>query len=315
MLRESKARQHYTGDNALETSNMRRIAVRCGVALLATFVFAALWVTAGAQDPAVPKTSAADPATESPATPKSEAAPKAEAESKSEAPAKTEAPPKAETPAQTEPAPAVPKPMLEGDGKIRLSPDYPVWLDRKNKQVLVEGEVCLQQGSLEMLVTLAGGKTHESVVACKVKAFIVHAALLALGAKPGQPVQFAPTFKPAQGTEIEVRFRWTDATGKVHEIAGQDWVRHARTRRAMKDPFVFGGSGFLVDETTGERVYQAEQGDFICVSNFPTAMLDVPVPSPQDAADLVYEAFTERIPPIRTPVMVILIPKLEAKGK
>ncbi len=40
---------------------------------------------------------------------------------------------------------------------------------------------------------------------------------------------------------------------------------------------MFGGSGFWVNKETGEKHYMAKSGDFICVSNFPTAMLDLPV--------------------------------------
>ena len=82
---------------------------------------------------------------------------------------------------------------------------------------------------------------------------------------------------------------------------------------------MFGGSGFWTDERTGERHYQAQSGDFICVSNFPSAMLDLPIPSTDKDGSLLFEAFTERIPPLGTPVTLILTPKLdkkpEAEGK
>jgi hypothetical protein len=54
---------------------------------------------------------------------------------------------------------------------------------------------------------------------------------------------------------------------------------NTRTGKPLEYPWVFAGSGFWVDETTGEKSYLAESGDFICVSNFPSAMLDLPVAS------------------------------------
>jgi len=51
----------------------------------------------------------------------------------------------------------------------------------------------------------------------------------------------------------------------------------------------------------------------ICVSNFATATLDLPVPSSQDNAGLLFAAFTENIPPIGTRVRMILVPRVEAK--
>ena len=55
----------------------------------------------------------------------------------------------------------------------------------------------------------------------------------------------------------------------------------------------------------------AESGDFICVSNFATAMLDIPVQSSQANDSLEFVAFTEHIPPLGTPVRMILKPKLK----
>jgi hypothetical protein len=51
----------------------------------------------------------------------------------------------------------------------------------------------------------------------------------------------------------------------------------------------------------------ADGGDFLCVSNFPTAMLDVPVSSSAKGS-LLFQAFTERIPREKTKVRLVLIP-------
>ncbi|HWY87942.1 MAG TPA: YdjY domain-containing protein, partial [Gemmataceae bacterium] len=59
--------------------------------------------------------------------------------------------------------------------------------------------------------------------------------------------------------------------------------------------------------------YAANDGDVICVSNFDSAMLDLPIESSADNGDLSYEAYTERIPPLETPVLVILEPVVKKK--
>jgi hypothetical protein len=82
----------------------------------------------------------------------------------------------------------------------------------------------------------------------------------------------------------------------------------------LDQPWIFGGSGFWKDESTGKEYYQAEGGDFICVANFPSAMLDLPIESSESNADLLFQAFTERIPPRGTPVTLILKPKTESKN-
>ena len=53
-------------------------------------------------------------------------------------------------------------------------------------------------------------------------------------------------------------------------------------------------------------MYLAEDGDLICVSNFISALLDVPVKSSADEAHLVYRPLTENIPPVGTPVALVL---------
>ncbi|GIX05188.1 MAG: hypothetical protein KatS3mg114_1057 [Planctomycetaceae bacterium] len=78
--------------------------------------------------------------------------------------------------------------------------------------------------------------------------------------------------------------------------------------RELSATWVFAGSGFYVDPQTGEKFYQAEGGDLICVANFATATIDLAIASTADNADLMFEAYTERIPPLDTPVLVEIIP-------
>ncbi len=81
--------------------------------------------------------------------------------------------------------------------------------------------------------------------------------------------------------------------------------------REMKADFVFAGSGFFKDEETGKEYYQAEGGDLICVANFASSVIDISVESSATTDGLMYEAYTERIPPIGTPVDIELIPVVE----
>jgi hypothetical protein len=196
----------------------------------------------------------------------------------------------------------------------RLSEEYPVWLDAKNKQVVMDGVVCLTRGPLEMFACTKGTKEHESVVAVPTKAFVVHAALLALGAKPGSPVKFDPKFTPPSGAKVDIWVYWDDEKGKQHKARAQDMVRRVKSKKAMEYPWVFAGSGFYVDEETKKQYYLAEAGDFICVSNFPSAMLDVPMESTSDNEDLLFEAFTENIPPKGTKIKLVLAPQIEKKS-
>jgi hypothetical protein len=232
-----------------------------------------------------------------------------QAEAVSDSAAADEQDAEADAPAAAKPSP--PPKLPEPKGAKRLSPDYDVWLDPKEKAVLVDGQVSLREGMLEMFACTRNTKEHESIVSANTKAFIVHTALLALGAEAGHPVQWRPEYKPPAGTEIEITVRWVDEAGKARSARAQDWVKDMRTGKAMAHPWVFAGSRFWTDEETKKQYYQAEGGDFICVSNFGTAMLDIPVESSKSNYELAFEAFTERIPPLGAPVRLVLKPKLK----
>ncbi len=222
--------------------------------------------------------------------------------------------PTAAPPAETESKPPADDSTKQQNGNlVRLTKDYDVWIDPKRKLVVVDGRVCLREGQLEMFACPKGTKEHESIVSVDSKAQYVHAGLLAVGAKPGRPVQFDPEYSPATGTKIEILVLWVDPEGKRHKMRAQEWITNLKTDKPMAYDWVFAGSGFWTDEQTGERYYYGDGGDFICVSNFATATLDVPVASPQDNADLLFAARTGNIPPLGTKVRLVLIPQLGEK--
>jgi hypothetical protein len=217
----------------------------------------------------------------------------------------------AQEPAATAETPTPAKRTLSKDppGMKRLLQGYDAWIDPTHKRVVVDGTVCLRSGQLEMFACPRGTKEHESIVAADTLAHAVHAGLLAVGAKVGTPVQYQPTYKPATGTEIDVEIVWTDKNGTVHRDRAQNWIKDVKTGKPLEHPWVFAGSGFWEDEETGHKSYLAESGDFICVSNFPSAMLDLPVESSQANESLLYEAYTDHIPPVGTRVRLVLTPK------
>jgi hypothetical protein len=197
------------------------------------------------------------------------------------------------------------------EGLHRLSKKHDVWLDTKRKAVVVDGKICLREGQLEMFACPKGTKEHESIIALNCLPEEVHAGLLALGAKPGTPVKFDPEYKPATGEIVDIFVLWKDADGTSKEVRAQEMIKQAKTGKAMAYDWIFAGSGFYKDEQTGRLHYQANGGDFICVSNFPSATLDLPVASTDANGGLLFHAFTENIPPKGTDVRVVLVPRLK----
>ncbi len=192
-------------------------------------------------------------------------------------------------------------------GMTRLDPKDRVWADKQNRRIVVDGFIALREGQLEMLACLIGTKEHESVVATFCKAVTVHAGLLAVGAQQGKPVQWDPMYVAPTGSEIQVFALWRNEKGEKKNINTREWARVVGTEKEVLDTnFVFAGSILWEDPETHEKVYQAESGDLICVSNFSTATLDVPIESSKVNSGLMFAAFTDRIPKLGTPVRLVL---------
>lgn len=200
-------------------------------------------------------------------------------------------------------------------GMTRLYKDARIWIDLKKKLLVVDGYVALRLGQLEMFACPAGTKEHESVIGLLSKAQYVHAGLLAIGAKPGSPVKFEPTYTPASGSKIKIEILYVDEKGAKKRVLAQDWVRQVGTEKTLDMDWVFAGSGMWKDPDTGTEQYLAESGDLICVSNFSTATLDLPIRSSQANSSLLFAAYTDRIPPEQTPVRLVLSIKPEEENK
>ena len=200
------------------------------------------------------------------------------------------------------------------DGAKPMAPNQLVWVDKAKGVVIVDGYVSLREGMLEMFACPRGTKEHESIVAVEASARVVHAALLAVGAKTGAPVRWNPEFAPPTGTEVGITVHWLYTDGEWQTLSAQQWIKNARTGEKMTHPWVFAGSGFWKDPATNEEFYMGDSGDFICVSNFSSATLDIPTESSQVNDGLLFEANKPMIPPLGTPVRLVLKPKLEKKA-
>ena len=118
---------------------------------------------------------------------------------------------------------------VETGDLLRLSKDDSCWIDRKRKQVVVEAEVCLREGYLEMFACTKGTKEHEAVVALKSKAYVMHAALLAVGAKVGA----------SGAVPTQVRTGGRNRGRRVHRMGGrqrQEATRFGRNSGSVTSP-------------------------------------------------------------------------------
>jgi hypothetical protein len=201
-------------------------------------------------------------------------------------------------------------PLVDEPNNLRrLDPSSPVWINKKDREVVLIGSVCRANYPLEFFATYPD-RGYESVVVVYTKPSVVHAGLLALGGKPGKAARYKPKFVAASGTEVEIGISWKDQSGKRQKVRAQDWIRDIKTRKSPDMNWVFAGSVFWEDKSTGAKSYLADRGDFISVTSLPTAMLDLPIESDTAMDSRSFEGFAERLPAPGTPVTLILKPKL-----
>lgn len=191
-----------------------------------------------------------------------------------------------------------------------------VWFEVQGGQrrVLINASICLREGQLEELLCRTNTKEHEAILAADVDARMIHAALEAAGAKAGAPVKFDPKFVPPTGTRVKITLQY-EKDGKLVTVPAQHWIRDVKTRKDLDQDWVFAGSQLVPnpDDPKKPPFYRANEGDVICVINRDNALLDLPIYSPKALDDRIFEAHTERIPPLNTKVVVILEPMAEKK--
>jgi hypothetical protein len=188
-----------------------------------------------------------------------------------------------------------------------------LWFDPAGRRVILRARVVLREGVLEHLMCKKGTKEHEAILATDAVPFQIHAGLLAAGATVGNPVQFAPEFRPPSGSPIAMELRWRQ-DGKLLHSDARRWVRDEKTKADLAIDWVFAGSVFYDDRITRKRLYAADtEGDLITVANFASAILDLPMASSANDADRMFTANTPRIPPVGTEVFMVMSPRPEPR--
>ena len=92
---------------------------------------------------------------------------------------------------------------------------------------------------------------------------------------------------------------------KAFQQAVQKLVDVSQPQQLEAD-WVFVGSQFIPDPESGKQRYLADAGDFICVANFPSAMIDIAEKSSASDEYRAYEANSDLVPTTGTPVFIKL---------
>jgi len=157
-----------------------------------------------------------------------------------------------------EPAPEI---AALSEGATPLNEAGTVLLDRKRKRVVVKANVALRSGSLEMLMCLPQTKEHESILSYEGDARTLHAALIAAGLEPGEPVSFDPDFTPPKGPVVGITLHWTDEAGVARSAPARQWIRTSTDRWYERDLAAL-PKGMTLPEDLELR-YAEEAGDLL----------------------------------------------------
>jgi len=228
----------------------------------------------------------------------------------------------AETPAEK--TPPAEKPVV-----LKTLPGIVV--DTEKGEVRLEGTVCLQEGALELVVCSEGTREHESIVVVKARPSHATFALALLGLEPGQPGHWteAGAFSPPAGEMLDITARFFTVSDEekarvdkllaegakpeditvrktlLKEVPAWKLLRLSGSEAEVARPIEW---VYVGRPEKNMRLAADREGTVVCLSNFPEAVIDVPFESTAVNADLLYEANPNVVPPVGTPVELVLRP-------
>jgi hypothetical protein len=192
-------------------------------------------------------------------------------------------------------------------GKLRL--------DKKARSVSFPGRVNMDKDFVEYVLVTMQGALHESLLSSEVQPSDLHFAMLLIGAKgagllapapgdapPGQiDAEYLRTAPRLKGDNLTFAVKWKAKDGSEQTAPIEDWLMHpAAPRTVPHGPWIYTGSMFGQE---GGFLAQ-QQGTFASVVTNPAALINNPRPGNND--DKVWAVNDKKVPPIDTPVEIVL---------
>lgn len=193
----------------------------------------------------------------------------------------------------------------------------------QTREIRVPCQVNMDEGAVEYALVAETGKVHESLLKTKIKPFDLQVSLLLCRYEPhaGEiihtlfdpgPELKAMAAKPlakAGANRLVIKLEWKDKDGKAQSAALGDWIHNLSTEKSLETPYwIFSGSDI------GDGIFSAElDGSFISVHFDLVSMIGSP-------ANLIgndgnWEAHDKVIPPVDTPVTMVITPYVEPAPK
>lgn len=188
-----------------------------------------------------------------------------------------------------------------------------VRIDQAQRTATFPGKVNMADGNLEYLIVTTEGATHESLLSTGVQPSDLHFSMLLLGAKGAgleapapedapppqinrQYLEHAPRLK---GDRISIRVKWS-AGGMEKSVPVEDWILNTETKKpAARGPWLYTGSMFR----NGQFLAQLD-GAHAALVTYPAALINNPRKGSDN--DLAWEVNTRAVPPVDTPVEIVI---------
>jgi hypothetical protein len=186
-------------------------------------------------------------------------------------------------------------------------------IDFRVPQVEVDCEIVLRQGALELFAYSRAQvpKEHETILRTNVQCDRVYEALGLIGLVPGRPMRYdmkTKTVELPSGDRVAVIVRYEQG-GQAREHSACEWMLDAATKKPMAQThWLFTGSR----REEGGRLAANVEGTLVTVVDFPTSLLGLPASHSESDSQLWLMANTEVLPPIGTPVTLLLRPAAKA---
>jgi hypothetical protein len=188
-----------------------------------------------------------------------------------------------------------------------------VTVDTAARTAQLPCRVNMQKGMIEYLAVASEGKLHESALRVDAEPLHLHLALLLLGLEPGPrpryqgdptlPVPAAPPdgSSSSQSSWVEARVEWRQG-GRERSARLEEWAWDIPARRPMAPvAWLFTGAS---PPRPGPVL--TEQRSIVATYRDPDAVLNNPLPTGGD--DTVYKVNERVVPPVGTPVTLVLRP-------
>jgi hypothetical protein len=189
-----------------------------------------------------------------------------------------------------------------------------ILFDSKSREIRLPAQISSVDRTLEFLIVHEKGKIYESLLVTKISPTHLNLALTLLRYQTSRELIALPNETggtsgdfpdvPADvkaGARVNIEVEWTD-DGKVRRVPASDWIQHAVKATAMPaGPWVYNGSDYHEGKYVPEMC-----GDIIGILVAPSAVLNYPGADNDNGN--IWNPFQKRVPPVDTPVTVIITP-------